>query len=456
MEEIQTETINKKSEYNPLARNYTMGGLLKFSFPTLFMMVFSGLYTIVDTIFISRLVNTDALSSVNIVTPVINLLVGLGAMIATGGSAIVARKLGEKKDDEARKDFALLNLCAFLLGLMITVFGLLFLEQIIYGLGANDKIAFYAKDYLSLLLVFAPANILQIIFSIFFIAAGKPKLGFVLALTAGLTNAVFDFIFMGPLQMGIRGAALATSMGYLVQAVGGIIFFLQNRDSALYFVIPHFKIKVIIESFSNGLSEMVGHLSSAITTFLFNITMMALLGADGVAAITIIIYSQFLLSTFYIGFSMGVAPVFSYNYGSRNFLQMKRLFKICFAFILTISVVVFIIAMIGGPLVVGVFALKGSDVYSIAKVGFLIVPFAFLFSGINIFSSSLFTALSNGRISATISFMRSLVFLSIGILLLPLLFGTHGIWLSIPFAEAGTFLVTLAFIWSNKKRYQYL
>ena len=452
----EREKTNGHYGYNPLSKHYTVGILLKFSFPTLFMMVFSGLYTIVDTIFISRLINTDALSSVNIITPVINLLVGLGAMIATGGSAIVARKLGERKDDEARKDFSLITLTAFFLGLIVTVIGLLFLEPILYGLGANEAIAYYAKDYLSLLLIFAPANILQIIFSIFFVTAGKPKIGLALALSAGLTNAVLDFVFMGPMQMGIRGAALATSMGYMIQALGGLIFFFRNRDNALHFVIPHFDIKVITESFSNGLSEMVGHLSSAITTFLFNITMMRLLGADGVAAITIIIYSQFLLSTFYIGFSMGVAPIFSYNYGSQNYTQMKRLFKICFIFISTISIVVFAVAMMGGPLVVGVFSSEGSTVYSITKVGFLIVPFAFLFSGLNIFSSALFTALSNGRVSAIISFMRSLGFLSIGILLLPLVLGIQGVWLSIPFAEGATFLISLILIWNKKKTYQYL
>ncbi|MDC7126261.1 MAG: MATE family efflux transporter [Spirochaetales bacterium] len=441
---------------NPLSKNFTAGELLKFAFPTLFMMVFSGLYTIVDTIFISRLVNTIALSSLNIVTPIINLLVGLGAMIATGGSAIVARKQGEGKEFEARRDFSLISLTALSLGLIISIAGLSLLEPIIYGLGADDEIAFYAKDYLSLLLLFAPASILQVIFSVFFVTAGRPRLGFILTLCAGLTNAIFDYVFMGPLQMGIHGAALATGMGYMVQTLGGIIFFASNKSGALHYVMPRFNFRVISESFSNGLSEMVGHLSSAVTTFLFNISMMKLLGSDGVAAITIIIYSQFLLSTFCIGFSMGVAPVFSYNYGSQNHEQMKRLFRICVTFILSISAIVFASAMLGGPWLCGIFAQKGSGVYKIARAGFMIVPFAFLFSGLNIFSSSLFTALSNGRLSAIISFTRSLGLLSAGILLLPLLLGIRGLWLAIPLAECGTFLIAMCFIWKKKMVYGYL
>jgi len=442
--------------YNPLSRYHTVGSLLKFSFPTLCMMVVSGLYTIVDTIFVSRLVNTDALSSINIVTPMINIIVGLGAMFATGASAIVARKQGEGRDIEARKDFTLIILTVLAIGVIITLIGLLFLEPIIYALGANNVLLPYAKEYLSLLLLFAPANMLQVLFSIFLITAGNPGLGFILTLSAGLTNACFDFIFMGPLHMGIRGAALATSMGYLIQTTGGVIFFLRNKGKALHFVTPHIAIPVITESLSNGLSEMVGHLSSAVTTFLFNKTMMKLIGVNGVAAITIIIYSQFLLSTFYIGFSMGVAPIFSYNYGNQNHVHMKRIFKICISFILSVSVLVFSIAMIGGPYLAGIFTPKGSGVYSITKAGFLIVSFSFLFSGVNIFSSALFTALSNGKLSAIISFLRSLVLLSIGILLLPLFLGTEGLWLAIPFAEGTTFLVSILFIWKKKETYHYI
>lgn len=453
MTDLQTAD---RSEYNPLAQQYTLGSLLRFAFPTLFMMVFTGAYAIVDTMFVARFVNTDALSAVSIVTPVVNLIVGLGAMLSTGGSAIVARKLGAGRDTEARRDFSLIVLTGLLLGLILAVVGLLFLEPLAYALGANGTLAPYVKDYLSILLLFAPTDLLQVVFAVFFVAAGVPRLGMALALAGGLVNIVFDYLFIVPMHMGIRGAAIATGLGYLIQTAAGAVFFLRNRDKALHFAVPQFRIGVIGESLFNGSSEMVGHLSSAVTTFLFNIAMMKLLGEDGVAAIAILIYSQFLLSTFFIGFSMGVAPIVSYTYGSRDHAQMKRIFGICMACILSVSVLVFAAALIGGPSLAGVFAPAGTRVNSIARGGFLIVPFGFLFCGLNIFSSSLFTALSNGTVSAAISFLRTLVFLSIGILALPLLFGVQGIWLAVPLAEACTASIAVAFIWSRRERYHYL
>lgn len=444
------------NDYNPLAKDYTVRSLLRFAFPTIAMMVFMGLYTIVDSIFISRLVNTLALSALNIVTPMINLIVGLGAMLATGGSAIVARKLGNGNDDDARNDFSLITLTTLCIGLLIGIAGLLFLKPIVRALGASELLSGYAGDYLRLMLVFAPANMLQVLFSIFLIAAGKPRLGLVLGVTAGLVNAVFDFVFMGPMQMGISGAALATSMGYMITAVGGIVFFMRNKTGAIHFAVPRLSISVIGESLFNGSSEMVGHLSSAVTTLLFNLSMMKLAGENGVAAITIIIYSQFLLSTFFIGFSIGVAPIFSFNYGNRNHERMKRLFGICNGFIAAVSLGIFILAMLCAPYLTGAFSPEGTAIYALARNGFYIIPAAFLFCGFNIFASSLFTAISNGRISAAISFLRSLAFLSAGIAILPRFFGIWGIWMAPPAAEACTLAVAAVFVLRNRKRYHYL
>lgn len=451
----EAHTIDEKTNDNPLAQKFTIASLLRFAFPTIFMMVFSGLYTIVDTIFVSRFVNTNALSSINIVTPVINIIVGLGTMLATGGSAIVARKMGDGKNQDARKDFSLIVATGAVIGIAITCFGLLFLEQIIRGLGASDLLYPYAKDYLTILLIFAPANMLQVVFANLFVTVGKPGLGMGLGLVAGLINAVFDFIFIVPMQMGIGGAALATGMGYMIPTVAGIFFFLRNKNGALYFTKPNFHIRVLAESCFNGSSEMVSQLSAAVTTFLFNTAMMKLLGEDGVAAITIIIYSQFLLTTIYIGFSMGVAPVFSYNYGSGNTVQLKQILKICRGFIAITSVFMFAISMLGGPYLVAVFSAKGTHVYDIAWAGFLIFPFSFLFCGINIFSSALFTALSNGKVSAAISFLRTFVFLTIGILVLPIFFKENGIWLAVPLAEILTLMFSICFIRFYSMKYQY-
>lgn len=451
----EAQMINDQSGSSPLAQPFTMKSLLRFAFPTTFMMLFSGMYTIADTMFVARFVNTNALSSINIVTPVINIIVGLGTMLATGGSAIAARKMGNGKAREAKEDFTLIILTGAVLGVVIAGSGLLFVEQIIRALGASDLLLPYAKDYLTILLIFAPANILQVIFANLFVTAGKPGLGMGLGLAAGLINVLLDFIFIVPMQMGIKGAAIATSMGYMIPAIAGVIFFLSNKKGNLSFVKPKLRLRVLGESCFNGSSEMVSQLAAAVTTFLFNTAMMCLLGEDGVAAITIIIYSQFLLTTLYIGFSMGVAPIFSYNYGSSNTEQLKRLFNICFKFIAGVSILVFALSELGGAYLVGIFAERNTSVYEITRNGYFIFPFSFLFCGLNIFTSALFTALSNGKISAVISFLRTFVFLTIGILVLPAVLGVNGVWLAVPLAEAFTLIFAVMFLIRYKKRYQY-
>lgn len=317
---------------NPLAKDFNTGSLLKFAFPTISMMLFMGLYTIVDTIFVSRFVNTNALSAINIVCPVINLIVGLGTMIATGGSAIVARKMGAGEPKRAKQDFTLLILFGFILGVVIFILGIIFIDEIIYALGA-DKILFpYCKDYLTIILLFTPASMLQVLFQNLFVTAGKPTLGLVLFVSAGVMNIVFDYLFMAIFGMGIAGAGLGTGIGYLIPAITGLIVFCK-KSGTLSFVKPIIDIKVLGESCINGSSEMVSQLSTAITTFFFNRTMMNLLGVNGVASITIIIYTQFLLTTLFIGFSMGVAPVISYNFGANNYYGLKKIYKICISFI---------------------------------------------------------------------------------------------------------------------------
>ena len=315
-----------EAERNPLAKEFHTLSLIKFAFPSMVMMVFMGLYTIMDTIFVARFVDTNALSSINIVCPVINIIVGLGTMLATGGSAIVAKKMGSGNTEEARSNFTLIIITGIITGLAITVIGLLFLDKIVWGLGASEILFPYCRDYLAIQLIFVIGNIMQVLYQNLFVTAGKPTLGLILSVLAGLANIVFDYIFIVLLHMGIQGAALGTGIGYMIPTVIGTIFFLTGR-SELHFCKPKMDADVLLKSCSNGASEMVSQLSTAVTTFLFNATMMKLLGEDGVAAITVIIYSQFLLTTLYIGFSMGVAPIISYNYGSENVKQLKKAIK---------------------------------------------------------------------------------------------------------------------------------
>ena len=458
-----------ETQKNPLAESFNALSLIRFAFPSMVMMLFMGLYTIVDTIFVARFVDTNALSSINIVCPVINLIVGLGTMLATGGSAVVAKKMGNGNTEEARSNFTLIVVAGAVIGLLITAAGLLFLDEIIWGLGASEILFPYCRDYLTIQLIFAAFNMMQVLYQNLFVTAGKPTLGLVLAVLAGIANIVFDYVFIVLLQMGIKGAAIGTGIGYMIPTIIGTIFFLMCRSmrkrlpvagsvakrSELHFCKPDMDASVLLKSCSNGASEMVSQCSTAVTTFLFNVTMMKLLGEDGVAAITVIIYSQFLLTTLYIGFSMGTAPVVSYNYGSGNVKQLKKTVRICFSFISGISIFVFLFSLLGGESIAKVFAENNRNVFEITKNGFVIFSFSFLFSGCNIFSSALFTALSNGKASATISFLRTFGFIMVFLLALPKFLKVTGVWLAVPLAELFTLMLTIYLLCRHRKQYHY-
>ena len=426
---------------NIFDQKWSMVSLLRFAFPTIVMMIFMGLYTVVDTIFVARFVHTDALSAINIVCPVINMTVGLGTMIATGGNAIVSRKIGEGKACEAKEDFTLLIIAAAVIGCVILIIGTIWIDEIVYALGASELLFSYCKDYLSVLFLFIPANMIQTVFSNLFVTAGKPGMGFGLSVFAGFANIVLDYVFIVICGLGICGAALGTGCGYLIPTVAGIIFFKQSKGM-LSFTKPKWKWAVLKESCFNGSSEMVSQLATAVTTFLFNSTMMALLEEEGVAAITILIYSQFLLNTLYIGFSMGVAPVIGFHYGNKNNVRQKKVVQSCIGFITVASLLVFAVSLFCGSYMVRLFAPETSNIYRIAAGGFSVFSYSFLFCGLNIFTSAMFTALSNGKLSAILSFLRTFGLLTGGILLLPKLWGITGVWLAVPAAEGIMFLVS--------------
>jgi len=301
--------------------------------------------------------------------------------------------------------------------LVITVIGLLFLDKIIWGLGASEILFPYCKDYLAIQLIFVIGNIMQVLYQKLFVTAGKPTLGLILSVLAGLANITFDYLFIVLLQMGIKGAALGTGIGYMIPTVIGTIFFLTGR-SELHFCKPQMDAFILLKSCSNGASEMVSQLSTAVTTFLFNATMMKLLGEDGVAAITVIIYSQFLLTTLYIGFSMGGAPMISYNYGSENVKQLKKVVRLCFCFILVISVFVFLFSFFAGESIAKIFAENNENVFEITKKGFSIFSFGFIL---------------------------------IILLVLPRFLEVTGVWLAIPIAELLTFMLTIYLIFRHRK-----
>ena len=437
-----------------LSKKFTFGSLLMFALPTTIMMVVMSLYTIVDGVFVSRYVSTNALSSINIVYPVINIVLGISVMLSTGSSAIVAKKMGEGRPDSARQTFTTIILLNIGLGLVIALFGNLAAVPLSRLLGASELLLEDCVTYLRWQLAFAPALMLQILFQMYFVTEGRPGIGLFLTLLAGVSNALLDYLLIVPLGLGIAGAAIATVTGYMIPAVIGLLYFACSRRS-LWLVRPRMERGELKDTCINGSSEMVTNLSSGIITFLFNLAMMPFAGEDGVAAITIIQYSQFLLNARFMGFSQGLSPVISFNYGSKNHNQLKQVFRTSLIFTAVTSLATFLLAQVTGSLVVGVFARPGTAVYALARHGFTIFAFSFLFSGLTIFASALFTALSDGRISAVISFVRTFGLIITSLLVLPFLIGIDGVWLAIPIAEFGGVMLSIYYMKKLKDVYRY-
>ena len=442
------------NEQNILAKDFNGIQLFSFALPTIIMMVFLGLYTIVDTIFVSHFVNTHALAAINIITPIISIIVGLGTMLASGGNAIISRNMGANMEQQAREIFTLIILIGGITGIILAVLGFIWIDDILHLLGASDTLFEYAKKYLSILFIFFPAYLLQTAFANLFVTAGHPGIGSVLSICSGILNIVLDYIFIVIFDMGICGAALGTGFGYLMPTVVGVCFFLFRRDERLHFCKTEWKMNIIIESCINGSSEMVSQLAMALSVFLFNLSMMKLVGDDGVAAITIMNYSQFLFNTLFVGFSMGVAPVIGFNHGSKNINGQKHILRSCLWFIAIASFAIFNMSYFGGTVIVNMFADNKSGVYHLAVEGFKIFSFSFIFCGLNIFASSMFTSLSNGKVSALLSFLRTFVFLVMAILILPHIWGINGIWLAIPVSEAMAFILSLFFVIKQLKTYK--
>lgn len=317
---------------NKLAKNYHFFSLLQYAFPTIVMMVFMSMYSIVDGVFVSRLVSTNALAAVNIVFPLLNVVMAVGIMLGAGGSAIIARKMGEGNNGQARQDFTLIVVIGIGLGALLMAIGILLIEPLLHFLGANEAVYDLGLVYAKTILIFTIPSILQMLFQMFFVTAGKPALGLTITLLGGAANIVLDYVFISIFQWGIAGAAAATGIGYSIPGLFGLLWFSLNRKGTLYFVKPVKNQGVILHTLTNGSSEMVTNLSAAVITYLFNKMMMKYLGEDGVAAITIVLYVEFLLVAVYLGFSSGIAPILSYNYGEGNRLQLKRIISHEFVF----------------------------------------------------------------------------------------------------------------------------
>ncbi len=441
---------------NALGKKFNIFSLVMFALPNMVMMLFMSMYTIVDGMFISRFIGTDALSATNMVYPAISAQMAAAIMVATGGSAIIATRLGEKREQEARSALSLLVITEIVIGISTAILGYIFIEEIVEFMGSSNAQKEMCIEYMGILFLFAPLFYLQTAFQVFFIAASRPGLGLLVTGTAGISNIVLDYLFMGPFNMGIAGAAIATGIGYSVVAVWGLIFFSVGKNNPIRFSKPKFDINILLKSFSNGSSEMVTNLSNSVTTFLFNYTFLKYYGEDGVASITIVLYFQFILTAVFFGYSNGIAPVISYKYGSNDTPQLKTVFKISIFLITVGSLITFVVSQLSVGFVLDIFTGNASSgVKSVTLEGFGIYSLGFLLMGTSIFASSMFTAFSNGLVSAIISFARTFLFLAGTIIILPYFFGSFGLWLSVPVAEVMGIAISIWFLVTKKKKYGY-
>lgn len=426
---------------NTIGQHFTPWSLLKFAAPSIIMMMFMSLYTIVDGIFVSRFVGSNALSSLNIVYPVINIAIAVGTMFATGGNAVISKYLGEGNIKRACQCLTQFVLFCLALSVVLVVLTFVFATPVSRFLGATDILLDDAVTYLCIVMAFAPACILQTLFQSYFVTAGRPGMGLGLMVAAGIINATLDYVFIAVMHAGIAGAAFATGIGQCLPAAAGMLFFFFTKKE-LRFTRCGFYPKETAQAAFNGSSEMVTQLSVAIITFLYNIILLRLAGEHGVAAITILLYSEFLFNGFYLGFAIGVSPIIGFQYGAKNKAELSRLYRISFKFVAASSLVMTACAFLLSEPIASVFT-KDSQTYALACDGFKVFVVSFLFSGLNITSSGFFTALSNGKTSAIISFCRTLLFTTLALLTLPKFIGITGAWIAMPVAELCTLLVTI-------------
>ncbi len=439
---------------NVYLKPVTFNNILKFAVPTIAMTVFMSFYSMVDGLFVSNLIGTKALSAVNLTAPFIQLVTAVSTMLATGGSAVIMKKMGEKREAEAREDFTFLIAVNVAVGIAVCILGYVLMDGAFAAFGLSFEVAAYCEEYLSRYLLFMVPILLMNNFSLYMIASGKASLSFACSVAGGVLNMALDYLFLGVLGTGIGGAAVATGLGYSVTAVAGLVVFCR-KSSFLHFQRPSFRPGVLIAAAANGCSEMAGALVTGIVTLAFNWMMLKAAGEEGVAAVTIIMYVLIFASSLYTGYSYGVAPMLSYYWGEGDSGKLKRVVSVSLKVIAAISVLTAAASFLFTEPMVAVFARPGNPVHALAVTGNKICTAALLFIGFNIFGSGMFTALSNGAVSAVLAFSRSFVFMLAALFLLPLLLGINGVWLATPAAEFMALVLSGCLFLKYRERYGY-
>lgn len=438
-----------------LSDHFSYGRLIRFALPTIMMIIFTSIYGMVDGFFISNYVGKTPFAAINLIYPFLMILGVFGFIFGTGGSALIGRLLGEGKREKANSVFSFLVYFTIFVGIIVAIIGWISMEPVARLLGADETMLPDCVLYGRLNLIGLPAVMLQFEFHSLFVTAEKPKLGFFTTLAAGFTNMIFDFILVALFRYGVTGAALATVASQFAGGLIPLIYFSRRNTSLLKLGKAEFDAKALLKTCTNGSSEFVSGVSMSLVSMLYNMQLLKYSGEDGVAAFGVLMYVNFLFLAVFIGYSVGTAPLVSFNFGAQNTAELKNVFYKSLKILAIVSITMFFASEILARPLAKIFVGYDAGLTELTVSGFRIFSFSFLLAEIPIYGSSFFTALNNGFVSAAISFLRTVVFETAAVLILPLIFGINGVWFSLVAAEFVAALVTVVFYVLKQKKYGY-
>jgi len=429
---------------------------MRFSLPSIVMMIFTSIYSIIDGIFVSNIVGETAFAAVNLIFPVCMIVGAFGFMLGTGGTAIVAQTLGEKRREDANRYFSFVTYVTAAVGAVVAAICFLLMDKLALLFGAEGELLENCVLYGRIIISASPFFMLQNLFQSFFVAAEKPTLGLWVTVGAGVTNIILDALFVWVLGWGLAGAAIATAASQVVGAIVPLVYFVNKNSSLLKLTGCKFYGRVLLRSVTNGSSEFMSNISASVVTIVYNMQLMELEGERGVSAYGIIMYLGFVFVAIFIGYSIGTSPIVGFNYGAKNTDELKSLLKKSCVIISVVGISMALIGFVFAEPLSAIFVSYDKDLLEMTKTGMQIYSVSFLMCGFSIYGSAFFTSLGNGPVSATISFLRTFVYQIIPVLILPSLLGITGIWLSIVSAEVASVITTVIFTVLNRKKYQYM
>ena len=439
-----------------LSGHFSYGRLWRFTLPTIGMMIFTSLYGMVDGFFVSNFAGKAPFAAINFAWPLLSMLCIFGFMLGSGGNAIISRLLGQQDKAKAQEIFSMLVYIALGVGVVLAIAGVIWIRPLLAWLGASEEMMPYCVTYSRIILIALPASFLQYEFQSFLATAGKPRLGLHFTLAAGITNMVLDALFIAVFHWGIAGAAAATVVSVMVGGIAPLVYFAMPNSSLLRLRAFHFDRKAFVNTCINGSSELLSTVSMSLVSMLYNYQLMRYIGLNGVAAYGTLMYVTYIFVSCFVGYSVGVAPLIGYNYGSQNHGEMRSLFLKSIVMIGLFSVVMTLAAeLLAGP-IGELYMGYDSELKELTVKAFHIYSLSFLLCGFNIFGSALFTALGNGLVSAGISFFRTMVCEVVAVLVLPLVAGIDGIWYAIVVAESASLMLTGFLVIRKRKQYRYM